>query len=818
MRNFKWSVCVMDDVVLFNFVIFYADEVVCFRSGGFVTIGSIRYGVRLGAVSPPPPAAHYRATVGFLHQKRYENQKFPDECYCDVVNLPWSRSITSASQIPFLVDEPQPSINNYSIFKPVNSVDTPNSYYTASTSSTSLQNIDDKKTKLSSTTDDNDSCCDYLKTVQQVQQYNPQQLRRKVIVRSQSDTGASFIKNYNRDNNNQCTNTSNTLPKQREQIRYDNLERLNKFRFGGNRTNNKDTSDTSSGTKTFYNKSKKPPSLQTSEEKAERLRELTDRWKKATSKKYQNIEDGGQYGPVPPPRTRHSGSHHLYTTTHTKPYYQDHSKYDQHYHPSTGHYQRPMKMTEEEPTESTPVFTTPAPIISHTKTNSDSKTIGSNTQRTVPYRSMSFSHVDYSPQDGKYVRRRKNETEDTLGGILTIPRKKNSQDHTRPSETNSDIPNDTDDEVTKILQNINISDEFNLLKPSNFPDVCDIKNEFLPVNQRLTEEIEDAPNDNTETVNTEDKKRDRSKRRKGMYISQWPDQRHPDDNETTTPPLNENEDYFDLSKQCVDLKPDSNIPENDDLPKLVQYSRTDSLSENELEQLERRSITPNRENPQSTNQSELSDSEIRNSVGSPRPPRRYSKRPIRGPYGQMLEAEMNKPSENKNYRNKNQKNDLKFLDDYTPNEQRSISPKIISSSNNSIDNTESNRSLDSTLIKNNLKNSPKKSNHNEISSSAPTSVLNESDVEDTRLFTHLRTISSPSKLEAIPVNERTTNITPSSELLHELLRGSSERLTVASLSDSNPTIGIDSIIQVVSTIYIILGHVFIPIFVQKYLS
>lgn len=409
------------------------------------------------------------------------------------------------------------------------------------------------------------------------------------------------------------------------------------------------------------------------------------------------------------------------------------------------------------------------PMISHTKTNSDSKTVP-NVQRTVPYRSMSFSHVDYSPQDGKYVRRRKIDVDDT--GTSTVPRKKNTTDSDLFEKSN-DIS--TDDEVTKILQNITISEDAALEK------------DHAVMFSRLSPE-EGAAEVSEGLSASEDKKRDRSKRRKGMYISQWPEQKDIDDDESVV----ENEVVSTETVQKFDPVP---ILEFEESHKLVPYNRNDSLSENESEHIDRRSITPNRDNQTITE----SDTEIRNNIGSPRPPRRYSKRPIRGPYGQMLEAEMKKPSEHKNYCNKHSKNDLKFLEDF---------PVTVSVSVPSTDNFEdskrtSNRSLDSTLPKNNLKLIARKSNNPEISSSAPTSVL-ESDIEENRLFTHHRTTSSPSKLEAIPVGaERTTNIMPSSELLHELLRGSSERLTVASLSDSNPTIGVDSIIQVVSTLCLV---------------
>lgn len=95
---------------------------------------------------------------------------------------------------------------------------------------------------------------------------------------------------------------------------------------------------------------------------------------------------------------------------------------------------------------------------------------------------------------------------------------------------------------------------------------------------------------------------------------------------------------------------------------------------------------------------------------------RYSKRPLRGPYGQMLEAEMAKP----------RTTDMSLEEGLHP--RRKVSANLSFNSN-----TNSN-------------------------SGPPTPC-------------HHRTTSSPSKLEGLPG--------PSPELLAELLRGSSERIALA---------------------------------------
>ncbi|CAK9800392.1 Rho guanine nucleotide exchange factor 17 [Anthophora plagiata] len=148
---------------------------------------------------------------------------------------------------------------------------------------------------------------------------------------------------------------------------------------------------------------------------------------------------------------------------------------------------------------------------------------------------------------------------------------------------------------------------------------------------------------------------DTSKRRKGVYITQWPESLDTDRNK--------------LSAQSSE--------ERDEPP-----------------------ATP----------SDLSDCEGHT-------PRRYSKRPLRGPYGQMLEAEMAKP----------RTADISLEEGLRPRRKVSANLSYNTNSNNS-------------------------------GSEPPTPC-------------HHRTTSSPSKLEGLPG--------PSPELLAELLRGSSERVARA---------------------------------------
>ncbi|XP_025073713.1 rho guanine nucleotide exchange factor 17 [Pogonomyrmex barbatus] len=149
---------------------------------------------------------------------------------------------------------------------------------------------------------------------------------------------------------------------------------------------------------------------------------------------------------------------------------------------------------------------------------------------------------------------------------------------------------------------------------------------------------------------------DTSKRRKGVYITQWPE------------PLD---------------------------------AERNKLSAQSSEERDEPPATP----------SDLSDCEGHT-------PRRYSKRPLRGPYGQMLEAEMAKP----------RTTDIALEEGLRPRRKISANLSYNTSSNNN-------------------------------SGSEPPTPC------------HHRTTSSPTKLEGLPG--------PSPELLAELLRGSSERVARA---------------------------------------
>ncbi|XP_024084629.1 rho guanine nucleotide exchange factor 17 isoform X2 [Cimex lectularius] len=186
-------------------------------------------------------------------------------------------------------------------------------------------------------------------------------------------------------------------------------------------------------------------------------------------------------------------------------------------------------------------------------------------------------------------------------------------------------------------------------------------------------------------------------------------------------------------------------------------NRNDSLSEGESDNGCR--TTPNRNSPSLFAPSDLSDGEnkLTNQTRSPQPPRRYSKKPIRGPYGQMLEAEMKKPETRKFTIHHD---DLKFLEEFgqpsKPVRQRTMDDSHLKRSYTSPEPSDSVKSGSKRKVNENV---PFGGNKPEVH--------------------HQRTTSSPSQLEGCSKDKGPQ---PSHQLLAQLLKGSSER----SLIDSNP--------------------------------
>jgi hypothetical protein len=226
--------------------------------------------------------------------------------------------------------------------------------------------------------------------------------------------------------------------------------------------------------------------------------------------------------------------------------------------------------------------------------------------------------------------------------------------------------------------------------------------------------------------------------------------------------------------------------------------RADSLSEGESDQGERCAVTRDYcASPSPFAPSDLSDSEGRTGGGpgsesrSPHTPRRYSKRPLRGPYGQMLEAEMSKAETNRI-----SKLQLEFLEKYVsspPNSSRCspAAPEPSATNNSSRPRALTTQSLDDSQLKGGYgrsspasapshsspkrkvsANIPYSNPHGETQNpqQQPQPQPQQPQQQQQQFVCHQRTTSSPSQLEGF------SGPGPRPELLAELLRGSSERM------------------------------------------
>jgi hypothetical protein len=217
--------------------------------------------------------------------------------------------------------------------------------------------------------------------------------------------------------------------------------------------------------------------------------------------------------------------------------------------------------------------------------------------------------------------------------------------------------------------------------------------------------------------------------------------------------------------------------------------RADSLSEGESDQGDRCPVTRDcTASPSPFAPSDLSDSEGRTGGNagsesrSPHTPRRYSKRPLRGPYGQMLEAEMSKAETNRI-----SKLQLEFLEKYVsspPNSNRSspAAPESPAASNNPRPRALTTQSLDDSQLKCGYGRSfpastaSRPSPKRKVSANIPYSAAHgetqgpQQQQQQQQFVCHQRTTSSPSQLEGY------SGSSPRPELLAELLRGSSGRM------------------------------------------
>ncbi|XP_018320599.1 rho guanine nucleotide exchange factor 17 [Agrilus planipennis] len=678
----------------------------------FMTVGSVRYGVRLGAVSPPPPGAG----------PRYRSQ-----CCWPSSPGPLSRSSFFGGASP---------INSTDIFSYVNRlrITEDDSTSELAEQTTSRHRVLLQSSFASSSTTCNNSSSTVISNFSSRPSVK-NQLRRRVLQRPQVY--------YTRLCD--CQDGELTTPV----TPLDTLDRLPRFRFGGNRSvsNSKEREKRSS----------------------ERLKELTDRLKNCR-------------GPVP---QRHASS---------------------------------------------------PPVQPNQPTNQDNEKSSVDDRekfRTTPLRSASFSQVDYSSDDKKYVRRRQPSealhllSEDSLSqAALTLPRLRNpKKDETKCQA----LPPSEDVEVTDLCKRI--------YKQCHEDKIIESLEE---VSKELDNDLNDCFVRNSDSAirksnqkNIEEEKWNKSKRRKGMYISQWPNNYEANESPAVSPSASENDSTCKKEKSNVETGANFNIYSNE-IPKLEisnseksencdvwndpnqeephspednslniewpfikshnseekdgillkvkkdNIQRADSLSEGENDSAERKS-----DQFQISLASDLSDCEGRSgsSTGnhdtySPRIARRYYKRPLRGPYGQMLEAEMSKNEAGR----KQISNDLKFLEDlhatvdFLTAASLSPSSSVCSSDTKSKYSAQmrgsSSHSIGDSQLKNSLNTSgsSNKQSNQAVKRKVSADCSSSNDNEQKLVVNHQRTTSSPSKLEGIVPPE------PSNELLEQLLRGSSEQL------------------------------------------
>nr|XP_045609948.1 LOW QUALITY PROTEIN: uncharacterized protein LOC123765431 [Procambarus clarkii] len=151
-----------------------------------------------------------------------------------------------------------------------------------------------------------------------------------------------------------------------------------------------------------------------------------------------------------------------------------------------------------------------------------------------------------------------------------------------------------------------------------------------------------------------------------------------------------------------------------------------------------------------------SDSGERSAPRSPHIPRRYSKRPLRGPYGLMLEAEMSKSKSSPSYLSEDTYLPVRDAKSCSPRPPSPASPAVIIGDERPPLIIPTSRSLDDSVIRINYANSSelvsrKVSEETEPGAASPVGPAWESDGEGTIsplpiVPIHQRTVSSPSKL------------------------------------------------------------------------
>lgn len=379
--------------------------------------------------------------------------------------------------------------------------------------------------------------------------------------------------------------------------------------------------------------------------------------------------------------------------------------------------------------------------------------VGSYYQRSIPFRSASFSQVYYSPSDGKYIRSdgRKRSTPNPVSlsrkAHSSEPVRAYSQDHdgidvpTPPRRKNKLVKSDQSGQSDSSIIEEPLEVSF-----QESPGVV-AEETFLSEWKSETDGTIQNTEDSAITTPAESPKEE-PQSPEYPQMPQW--------SSLTELPLIRPK----LSAQSSEEKEEEKTCSSPKV-KYRQYllSKGDSFSEGDSDQGNHsQTLSPTRECTSSPC-NDNSDSE-KNSG----PPVPYSKRPLRGPYLEMIVNEKKKPEVNGK-----KQDDLKFLDEY---------PKQI----RSVDDCQLKRSFtspDSPSDRLRLRTSPKR----KISANLPLSGTagKKHGVNETVVH-HQRTTSSPSQLEGCSRLKKTPE--PSPQLLAQLLKGSSEQVYGGPLTNS----------------------------------
>lgn len=378
--------------------------------------------------------------------------------------------------------------------------------------------------------------------------------------------------------------------------------------------------------------------------------------------------------------------------------------------------------------------------------------VGSYYQRSIPFRSASFSQVYYSPSDGKYIRSdgRKRSTPNpvslTRKAHSSEPVRAYSQDHhdgvdipTPPRRKNKSLKSEQScgqSDVAIIEESLEVS-----VKES--PE--DAAEETFLSEWKSAETDGVAQNAEAScTVTPVESPKEEPPSPEYPQMPQW--------SSLTELPLLRPK----LSAQSSEEKDEEKVvcssPKVNNNYRQYLLSKADSFSEGDSDQGNHsQTLSPTRDCTSSPC-NDNSDSE-KNSG----PPVPYSKRPLRGPYLEMIVNEKKKPEVNGK-----KHDDLKFLDEY-PKQIRSADDCHLKRSYTSPDQPSSDRLR--------LRTSPKR----KTSANLPLSgtIVKKHGANETMVH-HQRTTSSPSQLEGCSRVKKAPE--PSPQLLAQLLKGSSEQV------------------------------------------